>query len=130
MKSVVICGSNKFAKEALTFAESLQKAGVVVFSPHFYTATVGDIADVRDVDRKFVAMGLTHDHFYKIRLADVVFIYNKDGYVGNSVTMEVGYAVALSKPIYALSDKDTELCRTILFSGICATPQKLAKNLK
>ncbi len=130
MKSVVICSSNKFAKEALAFAESLRKAGVVVFVPHFYTATVGDIEKVREVDRKFVAMGLTHDHFYKIRLADVVFIYNKDGYVGNSVTMEIGYGVALNKPIYALSDKDEEICRVTLFSGICKTPAELVKKLK
>ncbi|MSU56343.1 MAG: hypothetical protein EXS51_03490 [Candidatus Taylorbacteria bacterium] len=130
MKSVVICGSNKFAKEALLFAKKLESLGVVVFAPYFYTATVGNIEAVREVDRKFVALGLTHDHFHKIRLADVVFIFNKGGYVGNSVTMEMGYAVALCKPIYALSDKDSELCRTVLFSGITSTPEALVKRLK
>jgi len=29
-------------------------------------------------------------------------VYNKDGYVGNSVVMEIGYAFARRKPLYAL----------------------------
>jgi len=103
MKSVVICGSNKFGKEALQFAKSLTKLGVTVFVPHFYTTKGGDMEKASSVDRPFIALGLTHDHFYKIRMADVVFVYNKGGYVGNSVTMEIAYGVALDKPVYALS---------------------------
>lgn len=130
MKTVVICGSNKFAKEALKFADGLEKAGVVVLKPHFYSATVGDFEGVRDVDKRFVAMGLTHDHFYKIQMADVVFVFNKNGYIGNSVTLEIGYAVALSKPIYALSADNNELCRDVLFREIISTPAELVKKLK
>jgi hypothetical protein len=33
--------------------------------------------------KDFVALGLTHNHFYKIRMAEVVFVYSKDGYIGN-----------------------------------------------
>lgn len=38
-------------------------------------------------------------------MADVVFVFNKDGYAGNSTTLEIGYSVALGKPIYALKFK-------------------------
>lgn len=129
MKSVVICGSNKFGKEALQFAKSLTKLGVTVFVPHFYTSQGGDMDKASPVDRPFIALGLTHDHFYKIRMADVVFVYNKGGYVGNSVTMEIAYGVALNKPVYALSDKDPELCRRVLFSGVVSTPARLLRLL-
>lgn len=129
MKSVVICGSGKFAKEARAFGVKLEKLGVPVLMPHFYSAS-GFWNDLRDSDKPFVALGLTHDHFYKIRKADVVFIYNKDGYAGNSTTLEMGYAVACDKPIYALSDKDEEMCRHILFQKVVKTPAALAKLLK
>jgi nucleoside 2-deoxyribosyltransferase len=74
-------------------------------------------------------MGLTHDHFYKIRMADVCFIYNKDGYSGYSVSMEIGFAVALGKTIYALSDKDPDTSRKVLFSAVCKTPEELVEKL-
>ena len=130
MKSIVICSSNKFAKEALAFGERLRKLGVVVFTPHFYSATVGDFDTIREVDKKFVALGLTYDHFQKIRMADVVFIYNKGGYIGNSVTLEIGFAVALGKPIYALEADTKELCREILFCDLVSSPNALAKRLR
>ncbi|MFA6013232.1 MAG: hypothetical protein WC799_24800, partial [Desulfobacteraceae bacterium] len=79
--------------------------------------------------KNFVALGLTHDHFYKIRMADVVFLYNQDGYSGNSSTLELGFAMALGKPIYALSDKDDELCRRVLFRDIIKEPKNLLKKL-
>lgn len=47
-----------------------------------------------------------------------------------STTLELGCAVALGKPIYALSDKDTELCRLVLFRETVKTPKGLVKKLK
>lgn len=130
MKSVVICGSGKFAKEARAFGKALEKLGVEVLMPHYYGASGGDWKGLKDFDKPFVALGLTHDHFYKIRMTDVVFIYNKDGYAGNSTTLEIGYAVGRDKPIYALSDKDEEICRLVLFRGVIKTPKDLARLLK
>lgn len=127
---ITICGSNRFAKEALEFGEKLSALGAIVYVPHFYTYTVGDLSEVDETNRGFIAMGLTHDHFMKIRLADAIFIYNKDGYSGNSTTLEIGFAVALNKPIYTLSDTDEEVCRKILFKETCTTPEALAKALK
>jgi hypothetical protein len=126
MKSVVICGSSKFAEEARIFAKKLKDLGVLVFEPHFYRVSGGDWSRIHRFDVKFVARGLTHDHFYKIRMADVVFVYNVDGYIGVSTNMEIGYAAALGKPIYALSGKDPEVCRQVLFSGIASTPAELS----
>ena len=105
MKSVVICGSRKFKQEINKFADELEELGVLVYAP--------------DVDA---------DHIQKMRMADVVFVYNKDGYAGVSVTLEIGAAIALAKPIYALAD-DPEVCRQVLFQAVISSPEELVKKL-
>jgi len=129
MKSVVLCGSRRFKPEIRKFARKLREKGVIVFEPYLHSGQ--EEWEHLSVDyKKFVALGLTYDHFYKIRMADVVFLYNKDGYCGNSMTLEIGYAVAMGKPIYALSDKDEELCRKVLIREAISTPAELVKRLK
>jgi nucleoside 2-deoxyribosyltransferase len=128
MKSVVICGSRRFKPEIRKFSRQLKKLDVIVFEPYLHC----DQEEWKQFSKeyqKFISLGLTHDHFYKIKMADTVFIYNKDGYVGNSTTLEIGYAVALGKPIYALSE-DKELCRQSLFREIIKTPKKLVSKLQ
>jgi nucleoside 2-deoxyribosyltransferase len=129
MKTVCICGSKKFKPDVRKFARELEKAGVIVYIPYHHSGQE-EWENLSDAYKKFVALGLTHDHFYKIRIADVVFIYNKNGYSGNSTTLEIGFAVALGKQIYALSDKDEELSRKVLLRGITKTPKELIKILK
>ncbi len=129
MKSVTICSSNRFASEAIKFAEQLRKLGVNVLIPHFYTHAYGGLEKIKDHNKRFLAMGLTHDHFHKIRKSDVTFFYNKGGYSGPSVTLELGYATALNKRTYALSSEDAEVCRDILFEGYAKTPKELLKYL-
>ena len=128
MKSVVICGSRRFEPEIRKFARELNKNGVVVYEPI--------LNKDRRIDKlpqnlkRYAFLGLTHHHFSSIRKADVVYIFNKGGYLGNSGTMELGYAEALGKPIYALSEDKDEPCRNVLFVEIISTPKKLIKKLK
>ncbi len=129
MRSVVICGSRRFKSEIIKFEAELTKAGVVVYSPYLHEGQ-NEWNKLPLQYKKFTALGLTHDHFYKIKMADVVFVYNKNGYSGVSTTLEIGAAVAFGKPIYALSDKDEELCRLVLFRGFAKTPKQLIKFLK
>lgn len=129
MKTLVICGSRRFKLELRKFANQLKQLGIVVYEPYLHSGQEEWI-NLSDDYKKFVALGLTHDHFYKIKMADVVFVYNKDGYSGNSTTLELGYAVALGKPIYALSDKDEELCRRVLFKDFVKTPKQLFLKLQ
>lgn len=42
-------------------------------------------------------------HLDRLNGADLILIYNKNGYLGMSVVMELGYAYALRKPIYAIA---------------------------
>lgn len=128
MKSVVLCGSGRFKPEMRAFATELKKLGVVVFEPYLHS-TQEEWEHLSNDYKKFVALGLTHDHFYKIKMSDVVFVFNKDGYSGNSTTLEIGYAVATGKPLYALSDKDGEICRHVLFRKFINKPEELIKEL-
>lgn len=129
MKSVVICGSRRFKPEERRFAAKLRRLGVTVYDPYFHSGEK-EWEGLSEAYKKFVALGLTHDHFYKIKMADIVFLYNPDGYAGVSTTLELGYAMALGKPIYAFSDEDKELCRKVLFRGVAKTPKELARILK
>ena len=129
MKSVVICGSCRFKSQIREFAKKLKALGVVVFEPHLDSGKE-EWTKLSDSYKNFVLLGLTHDHFYKIKMADVVFIFNENGYSGNSTTLETGYAVALGKPIYAFSGDDEELSRRVLIREIINKPEDLVERLR
>lgn len=128
MKTVVLCGSRRFKPEMREFGKKLKELGAVVYEPYLHSGQ-DEWAKLSDDYKRFIALGLTHDHFYKIQMADVVFVFNKDGYAGSSTTLEIGYAVAIGKPIYALTG-DEELCRHVLFREIISLPEELVKRLK
>lgn len=130
MKSVVICGSRRFKIKIRKFANMLKDLGVVVYAPYLHESKSGEWEKLSEDFKKFSALGLTHDHFYKIRMADVVYVYNMDGYSGTSTTLEIGFAVACDKPIYAFSQDTTEICRNVLFREIISSPDELAKRLQ
>ena len=129
MKSVVLCGSTRFKSEMRVFGADLKKLGVTVLEPYLYSPSEEEWNALSDEHRRYIELGLTHDHFYKVNIADVVFIYNQGGYCGNSTTLEIGCAVAMAKPIYALSDDTEELSRSVLFRAITKTPEELLQYL-
>lgn len=128
MKSVVICGSRRFKPEIRKLEKKLQEKGIVVFPPILNTNR--NIDKLSPDLKRYAFLGLTLHHFEFIRKADVVFFYNKGGYIGNSGTMELGAAAVLGKPIYALEEDKTEPCRAVLIDEIVKTPAQLIKKLK
>ncbi len=130
MKSVVVCGSKRYAKEMSKFCKQLEDAGVMVFEPSFSDPpiTEEDLIHSDFVTGK-IFKGLTLEHFDWIRKSEVCFIYNKDDYVGASVTMEMAYASALSKPIFALSSKTGDPCRDALIDKTFTSAKELLKIL-
>ena len=129
MKSVVICGSRRFAKEIAAFSKKLQSLGVVVYEPRFGFRDTDSWSKLDEDHQQLIFLGLANEHFQKIRKADVVYVFNKDRYSGPSVTLEIGFSHALNKPIYAL-EKDEEWGRQLLFEEIIKTPAELVKRLK
>ena len=130
MKSVVVCGSKRYIKEINTFCKKLEKLGVLVFEPSF---TNPPITEKHKIHSDFVTeklfKGLTLEHFDWIRKSEACFIFNKGGYVGVSVTMEMAFANAIAKPIFALEPKTGDPCRDILIDKIVKTPTQLIKLL-
>jgi hypothetical protein len=129
MKSVVICGSKRYRKEIAEFAKDLEKLGVLVFEPNFKEPLPENVKLPSENVKHIVFKGLTLEHFDWIRKSEVCFIFNKDNYVGTSVTMEMAYASALAKPIFALSGETGEPCRNALIDKVVKTPKKLASLL-
>lgn len=131
MKSVVVCGSKKYYKEIAVFCRALEKLGVLVFEPSFSDPPHDEAFDTGSafVTAKFFK-GLTLEHFDWIRKSEACYVYNKGDYVGTSVTMEMAYASALGKPVFALSAKTGDPCRDAIVDKVVKTPAKLAKLLQ
>lgn len=125
MKSVVVCGSKRYNKEIAKFCKQLEAAGIFVFEPNIAEATPENAFIHSDKITKIVFKGLTLEHFDWIRKSDVCFVYNKGGYVGVSVTMEMACASALGKPIFALESKTGDPCRDSLIDKVVETPKQL-----
>ncbi len=129
MKSVVVCGSKRYAKQIAKFCRDLEKLGVLVFEPNFKEPMPEDKKFASEHIKQAVFKGLTLEHFDWVRKSEVCFIFNKDDYVGVSVSMEMGYAAALGKPIFALSFETGDPCRNALIDKVVKTPKKLASLL-
>lgn len=129
MKTIVISGSIKKAGEEIEkFAKELEDAGFRVIYPKLGFRTE-DWDKLSDAALKKLYKGLTIEYFDLIERADVVFIYNKEGYCGNSVTMELAYAYAMKKTIYALMI-DQEVSRDVLFDGYASSVRELINLIK
>ncbi len=140
MKSIVICGSQRYKKEIREFVDTLKSLGApVVFEPNFEKQS-SDFAKKEEKERlrsekyRDAVPAMVHAHFEKIRKADVCYIYNKNGYLGVNTTLELGYAHGKGMIIYAFEPEQPyevggEICRDILFSEIIKTPKELVKRL-
>ena len=140
MKSVVICGSQRYKEEIKKFAERLRKLGVpIVFEPNFERQrkkmlTKNEKDRLKSKSYRDRVPAMVHEHFDRIRKADVCYIYNKNGYLGINTTLELGFAHGKNMVIYALEPELSvaeggEICRDILFTEIIDTPEELVKRL-
>jgi nucleoside 2-deoxyribosyltransferase len=97
MKSVCICGSFGFYGEMVELRNARQARGVRCEWPlpgprRAPQAMTAD--DARDAIMQ---------HLERMDRAECIFIFNKGGYLGNRVVMEIGYAYARRKPIYVFA---------------------------
>lgn len=140
MKSVVICGSQRYKEEIKTFAVKLRQLGVpIVFEPNFERQRKKMLTQEEKVRLKSKSYrdrvpAMVHEHFDRIRKADICYVYNKEGYLGVNTTLELGFAHGKNMIIYALEPEKQvefggEICRDILFTEIVVTPEELVKRL-
>jgi len=130
MKSVCICSSKKYKDEVKEFCLKLENLGVVVFAPNIDEPIQEDRSFNSKHITRTIFKGLTLEHFDWIRKADVCFIYNKDSYAGVSVSLEMGFATALGKPIFAFNEQTGDPCRDSLIDKVISSPEKLGELLK
>lgn len=89
---ICICASTKFKKEILKISQRLTELNLSYFPFEFSKKFV-----TKKIMKKYI-----DNHFKKIQKSDIILIINRDGYIGNSVKIEIGYAKALNKKIYYL----------------------------
>jgi nucleoside 2-deoxyribosyltransferase len=105
-----ICGSFKFLSEIEELEMELKREGIK------YAVSKG-------TDR-----GGIRGCLEKIDGADAVYVVNPGGYVGKSVSVDIGYAYARGKPIYATHSIDDPPV-TGLLAGVLSH-EKLIELLK
>ena len=99
-KVITLCGSTRFTEQMLIKQWELTKVGNIILSwcalPDSYFQTenkfhIGDQEGVKEI--------VDEVHKRKIDLSDEVFVLNVGGYIGESTTAEVKYAIAHGKPV-------------------------------
>ena len=83
-KSVYVAGSFKNLEKMQAIRETLVNAGI--------ETTISEPLQANGID----------GCLQRIREDYITYILNFGGYVGKSVAMDIGYALGLSKPVYAL----------------------------
>lgn len=111
----------------------------IVFEPNFERqrkkmAVAKESVRLRSKSYRDRVPAMVHEHFDRIRKADVCYVYNKKGYLGVNTTLELGFAHGKNMVIYALEperpvEDGGEICRDILFTEIIDTPKELVKRL-
>lgn len=126
---VVISGSFRKHFEGIQEKiEEFEKAGIVVLSPK--KAKVVNPTEefaILETDKTTDPKTLEQQHLDAIYEADVLYLYNEKGYIGASATMELGWALALGKPIYAKEEGEDFTLK--LYCGKIATPKEIKKDL-
>lgn len=140
MKSVVICSSQRFKDEIKEFVKRLRALGVItVYEPNF-DRQKKEFVEKPESERlesksyRDSVPGMVYAHLDRIDQGDVIFIFNKNGYVGVNTTGEMFYARALRKPIYALEPEKShreggEPCREVILTSIAPTAEELVRRL-
>ena len=88
MKKLYVCGSFKFRREMEALGRKLKEENI-----QFQMS--------KELDSRGILGCLQ-----KIGDADIVYVVNPQGYIGKSVSVDIGYAYAKNKPIYVMHSVD------------------------
>jgi nucleoside 2-deoxyribosyltransferase len=93
-KKIVISSSMKFIDLIKSTMKTLNDLGFEAIFPNLENSQ-GDVELSLEEKTK-----LAWDHYYAIEEADAVYFILPEGYMGTSCKIELGYALALKKPVY------------------------------
>lgn len=127
--SIVISGSfRKHFQGISSLIQEFEGLDIQVLSPQASQITnPKDEFVILETDDTNDPKTLQERHLTAIEQADALYLYNKNSYLGASATLELGWALALGKPIYA--KESSEDFTLNLCSGKIATPQEVKEDL-
>lgn len=142
MRSIVICSSMRFRKDLESFTKKLRhfKVGIIL-EPDFSRLSDATVrkeeAERLKEDRYRESIpGFVLSHLWKkIAPTDVVYIYNKNGYIGHNTLGELFFAAGKEKFICAYDErmmvdgKVREVCAEILVNCVVRDPKELRELL-
>ena len=96
-KIICLCGSTRFVDTFNEYSKKFTLEGKIVVSIELVLPQ-NTREDPQHSDYKVKQM-LDELHLRKIDLADEVFVINVNGYVGESTSREIAYALKLGKPV-------------------------------
>ena len=127
--SIVISGSFRRHFDGISKAvETFESLGVSVLSPKASkVVNPGEEFAILETDDTSDPKTLEQRHLDAITNADALYLYDPDGYIGDSSKMELGWAIALGKPVFCLKLVDDSTLK--LFCGKVATPEQVKVEL-
>jgi len=90
---ICICCSKKFFPEIKAFIDRCNNYKNYILTPELNYVGVINIQTRKTLADK---------HHHKIQQSDAIYIYNPDGFIGRGTNLEMGFALALNKKIFAL----------------------------
>ena len=99
LKIVCVCGSTRFCKEIAVYKWELEKQGIMAIGLHLLPPDYFNVQPSHQAEFEGVKDILDDLHFKKIDLATEVFVFNKNGYIGEQTGIEIKYAKVKGKKI-------------------------------
>ena len=97
-KIITLCGSTRFKEEFMQVQKMLTLQGYIVISVGLFGHADGENLD-------FATKVMLDDmHKRKIDLADEIYVINVGGYIGESTSSEIEYALSTSKIVNYLEN--------------------------
>jgi len=151
VKKIVFCSSQRFRYELLEFIKQFREIvrenqkPIMILEPdfdempkEFLEASEKERLKKEEYRQQLIWDASNH-LFRRVKIADVVFIFNKNGYVGVNTSGELFAAAVLNKKVYALEEKIMmgqypndlyeEPFVSFLIFGVASTPQILFEKI-
>lgn len=101
MKIITVCGSMKFSNEMINLSFLLEsKKGFNVLQCTYNEQKT-------EITPKMLE-NLKKAHYEKIKMSDIIYVVDIDGYIGSSVKKEIEYANKLNKKIIFHSNRSAD----------------------
>lgn len=152
VKKIVFCSSQRFRPELISFIKKVKELikennlSFLILEPDFDELPT-EFLNLPEKERlknneyrKKLIWDASNHLFKRVKIADIVFIFNKDGYVGVNTSGELFAAAVLGKKIYALEEKILmgrypddlyeEPFVSFLISAVTSTPEEFIERIK